>query len=128
MNIYQEHILDHYSNPRNKGTIENPDIYYRDTNPLCGDEVAIFAKLNENKVHQISFLAKGCAISQASASILSEHAKGKGIEELYKITSEEMIELLMIPISPARLKCAVLPIKTFQAGIMTYKSRKNGNT
>ncbi len=118
MSIYQEHIMDHYSNPRNNGVIENPDIYFRDTNPLCGDEIAMYAKVNDDRIERAGFQARGCAISQASASILTESIIGKALAHVYNMSSDEMLELLMIPISPARIKCAVLAMKTLQAGIL----------
>ncbi|MBI3034231.1 iron-sulfur cluster assembly scaffold protein [Candidatus Woesearchaeota archaeon] len=125
MNIYQEHILDHYSNPRNKGQIDNPDIYYKDTNPLCGDEVAVYARLDRSKsISEIRFMARGCAISQASASMLTEHVKGKSLDEVYGISSEDMLRLLMVPISHVRMKCALLALKTLQAGILVHMKGK----
>ncbi len=124
--IYQEHILDHYSSPRNKGVIENPDIYYKDSNPLCGDEIAIYAVLEGNIISKICFIARGCAISQAAASMLTESVKGKPVSYAYGLASDDIVGMLSIPLSPARLKCAVLAMKTLQAGIVLYRGKKNG--
>ncbi|MBI2575028.1 iron-sulfur cluster assembly scaffold protein [Candidatus Woesearchaeota archaeon] len=144
--IYQEHILDHYSRPRNKGVIDSPDIYYKDSNPLCGDEIAMYAKLAkpgsdggnsgnrsdsggrsddggvmENRViAKAGFIARGCAISQAAASMLTERVEGKSVEAVYAMSADDVLGMLMIPVSHARMKCAVLALKTLQAGIAVY--------
>ncbi len=118
--MYVEHIMDHYNNPRNYGTIANADFHLRELNPLCGDEIDMFVKLTNTKAH-IMFKGKGCAISQAAASLLTEATKGKTIAEIKKITNEDMIQMLAIPISHVRLKCAVLALKTLEKGIHLYE-------
>ena len=125
--IYKEHILDHYSNPRNRGVMEKPEIYFKDSNPLCGDELAMYAKLDKKTVKEASFIARGCAISLASASMLTEEVKGKNLEEIKAMTPDDMTNMLMIPISAARIKCAILALKTLQAGIAIYE-RKHDST
>ena len=125
--IYQEHILDHYSNPRNRGVIESADIYFRDSNPLCGDEIAAYALVDGKKIKKSSFLASGCAISQAAASMLSEEIEGKYVQNVEKMSASDVVSMLGIELSPTRLKCALLALKTLQAGIAIYR-RKNGTT
>lgn len=120
--IYQENILDHYKNPRNFGKIKNASVHHHEYNPLCGDEVDMFLLIGKNKkVDDVKFCGSGCAISQASASMLSEQIKGKGIDKLKKMTKENILEMLGIPISPVRLKCALLPFDTLKNSIMIYE-------
>ena len=91
--MYMEHILDLYKNPLNFGVLDNADFKERCFNPSCGDEVEIQVKLNNDKVENVKFIGKGCAISVASASLLTEHIKGKSINELKNLTKEDMIKL-----------------------------------
>jgi nitrogen fixation NifU-like protein len=121
--IYYEIILDHYRYPRNKGQIENPDIKVRDSNPLCGDEIEYTIKLdaNKNTIIDIKFEGKGCAISQASASILSEIVKGKTIDEIKQMNKDNLLKELGNPkLGPTRIKCALLPLKTLKLGIYSF--------
>ncbi|MFH1750456.1 MAG: Fe-S cluster assembly sulfur transfer protein SufU, partial [Candidatus Micrarchaeota archaeon] len=85
MDIYRENVLDHYKNPRNFGKMESPDAKYHDTNPLCGDEIEIMLKIEGDKVSEAKFQGQGCAISQASASILTEKLIGMSLEEAMKL-------------------------------------------
>lgn len=112
-----EILLDHYQNPRNFGHLENPDIVHEEGNPSCGDQIRIEIKLEDNKIADIKFTGKGCTISQASASILTEIVKGKTLDEVKKFGKEDMLNALGIPISPIRLKCALLGLKVLKAGI-----------
>lgn len=115
--LYRELILDHYKNPHNYGTLEPADISYEDDNPLCGDRVRIDIRLdNHNRVSEVRFSGKGCAISQASASMLTDEIKGKTLEELRHFDKQDLLDLLGIPLSPARLKCALLALKVLKAG------------
>ena len=109
--IYKENILDHSRNPRNKTKLETPTHQHTENNPLCGDQITIYLKLENQKIKQITFQGHGCAISQASASILTEYAVGKDLKE---ITKEKILELLGIPISYAREKCAFLVLKAIR--------------
>jgi nitrogen fixation NifU-like protein len=123
--IYREIILDYYRNPRNYGKIENPDISKRDSNPLCGDELEMHINLKDNKVSDVKFTGKGCAISQASASMLTELIMGKDFEYVKKLTKEEILENLGLPdLGPARIKCALLSLKVLKYGIYSYVSEK----
>ena len=120
--IYQENILDHYKSPRNFGKIENPSVHHYEYNPLCGDEIEIFLIIDKNKkIADVKFQGHGCAISQASASMLTGHVKGKGIEELKNLTKENILNMLGIPISPVRLKCALLSLDTLKNGILIFE-------
>ncbi len=112
-----EILLDHYQNPRNFGHLENPDIVHEEGNPSCGDQIRIEIKLEDNKIADIKFTGKGCTISQASASILTEIIKGKTLDEVKNFGKEDMLNALGIPISPIRLKCALLGLKVLKAGI-----------
>ncbi len=118
--MYQEAILDHYRNPRNVGELKDADISARGDNPLCGDEVAIYLKLDDDgRVAEVKFQGKGCAISQASASMLTVSLKGKTLDEIKKIDKERILQILGIPISPVRLKCAILPLEVLRVGLRT---------
>ena len=113
--LYREHILDHYKNPRNFGELEGATHHYHDTNPLCGDEITMFLLVGEDgKVQDVHFTGRGCAISQASASLLTEDVKGKALDELKGYDKDQVLANLGIPISPARVKCALLSLKTLK--------------
>ena len=119
--LYRENILDHYENPRNYGTLESPDFSYRDFNPLCGDEIQIDLRMADGKVDQVGFEGKGCAISLASASMLTEIVEGMSLADLRYLGKEDLLESLGIPLSPMRLKCALLPLKALKAGVYGLK-------
>jgi nitrogen fixation NifU-like protein len=115
--LYRELILDHYRNPRNKGRLEEPDISYEDDNPLCGDHIHLYLALDDQgRVQDVAWEGEGCAISMASASMLSEAIKGKSLEELRTLSKEDVLEMLGIELGPVRLKCALLPLKVLKAG------------
>ncbi len=121
--LYAEEIIDHYRYPRNKGSMEKPDLVYHDSNPFCGDEVTIMLKVEDGRVVDVKWQGHGCTISQASASMLSEEIKGKTLEELRHWGKEEVLDLLGIPLGPVRIKCALLPLKALKAaawGITTW--------
>ncbi|MFQ5552233.1 MAG: Fe-S cluster assembly sulfur transfer protein SufU [Thermoplasmata archaeon] len=120
--MYQEAILDHYQNPRNKGELEAPDIWAREDNPLCGDEIALYLKLDaDGVVEDVRFQGQGCAISQASASMLTVRLKGKTLKEVLTIDEDAVLQTLGIPISHARLKCALLSLSTLRIGLEAYQ-------
>lgn len=114
--LYREQILDHSRNPHNFGEIEHPDFTYEDSNPLCGDRVRIDVKVENGIIADIKFSGRGCAISQASASMLTDMMKGKEVDEIRKLTAEDMLDELGIQISPARVKCALLGLKVLKSG------------
>ncbi len=122
--LYQEHILDHYKNPRRKYIQKKPTFTKRENNPLCGDEIQIDLTIKGNKIADISFSGHGCAISQASASILTEQLQNRSVSTLEKMSEQEMIDLLHIPISHARLKCALLALRTVKSIQLTTPKSK----
>jgi nitrogen fixation NifU-like protein len=115
--LYRENILDHYQHPRNKGEIANPDITYEDANPLCGDKLRMDFRIKDGRIEQVRFSGAGCAISQAAASMLCEEVEGKTLEEVKRLTREDVLEMVGIPLGPVRLKCALLALKTLKAGV-----------
>lgn len=114
--IYRETILDHSRNPRNFGTIEDADISYEDSNPLCGDKVRIDLKVHDGKITDIKFSGRGCAISQAAASMLTEMVEGEDLDVVRQLTAQDILDELGVPISPARVKCALLGLKVLKSG------------
>src|SRR3990167_3882386 len=108
MDIYREEILEHWRSPQNFGTLPDADFIIDQINPLCGDQVTFFFKIKKGKINKISFTGKGCAISIASASILSEAILNKPVTALAKITGREVLKMIGGPGGPARLKSAVL--------------------
>ena len=118
--IYQEFILDYWKNPKNFGKIENPTISFKDVNPSCGDVVQIDANIENGKIKDIKFFGSGCAISQAAASMLTEHLKGKNINEVKNLNKENILEMLDIELSAMRIKCALLCLKVFKCGLYLY--------
>lgn len=119
--IYSEIILDYYRYPRNKGTLTHPQIRARDSNPLCGDVVEMQLELDEkNSVKDVKFNGQGCAISQASASMLTELVKGKSLEDVRKISKEDILSLIGGQLTAVRLKCALLSLKVLKTGIYDY--------
>jgi nitrogen fixation protein NifU and related proteins len=114
--FYREYILDHYKNPRNFGRLESPTLSHEEDNPLCGDVVGIDLQLKDGNIEEVRFHGRGCAISQASASLLTERLKGISLDEARKISKEDVFEDLGIDISPARIKCALLSLKVLKVG------------
>ncbi len=119
--IYRENILDHYAHPRNFGKLEKFDVQHREFNPLCGDEATIQIKVENNIIKDIKFHGKGCAISMASSSMLLTELKGKPIENIKNITKEHVYDLLSIPISPVRVKCALLCLEAVRRAVKIYE-------
>ena len=119
--IYTEIILDYYRHPRNKGELENPQISAKDSNPLCGDVIEIQMVLDGNDtVKDVRYNGQGCAISQASASMLTELVKGKSLDEVRKISKEDILSLIGGQLSAVRLKCALLSLKVMKTGLYSY--------
>ena len=115
--IYRQNILDHYQNPRNFGTLEHPDISAEDSNPLCGDEIRIDLRVKDGVIEDVRFSGKGCSISRAAASMLTEEIRGKTLEEVKRIGRDDVLEMLGIELGPVRLKCALLALKTLKVGV-----------
>jgi nitrogen fixation NifU-like protein len=115
--LYRDIILDHYQNPRNKGLVSPADIDYEEDNPVCGDHIRLTLQLDDDeRVTAVGWDGQGCAISQASASMLSEAIIGKTLEELRGFSKEDILEMLGIELGPVRLKCALLSLKVLKAG------------
>ncbi|NQV91664.1 SUF system NifU family Fe-S cluster assembly protein [Candidatus Woesearchaeota archaeon] len=114
--IYKENIIDHYKHPHNKGEIEHTTSH-RELNTSCGDELTIYLNINNNIIENISFTGHGCAISQASVSMLTDKLKGMSVEQAQQISQEDILNLLGIPISYVRMKCALLSLKTVQGAL-----------
>ncbi len=113
--LYREHILEHYKHPQNWGELPEHDLEAHDTNPLCGDELTVQLKLDgEGRIANVGFSGHGCAISQASASMLSEEIRGLTPEELLALDRRAVLDLLGIDISATRMKCALLSIKVLK--------------
>ena len=115
--LYRELILDHYQHPHNHGEIPGADISFEDSNPLCGDKIRIDIRLKGDVVDDVKFNGKGCAISQASASMLTDEILGKSLDEIKKLDKKFILDLLGIPLGPSRIKCALLPLKVIKAGV-----------
>ena len=115
--LYRENILDHFRNPRNFGRLQQCTMREKETNPVCGDEIEIFIHLKDETAAEVKFFGKGCAISQAAASMLTEHVKGKSLEEIQKIQPEEVLEMLGISLGFIRKKCGLLCLKTLQKAL-----------
>jgi nitrogen fixation NifU-like protein len=115
--IYREQIIDLYENPLNYGELEHADFVYEEDNPLCGDVIQIAVRLDENqRVADVKWEGQGCAISQASASLLTEEIKGMTLDEVKAFSKDDLLELLGIQLSMTRVKCALLSLKVLKAG------------
>ena len=121
--LYREVILDHYKNPRGHGVIEGADASAEGMNPLCGDEVSIYVSFEEDgeTIDDVKFSGRGCAISQASTSMLMEMVKGRSAQEIAELPKDELLEEIGIPLTPVRLKCALLGLTTLKVAI--HKSK-----
>jgi len=117
MDYYREYILDHFRNPRNYGKLEHPTAHAEDSNPLCGDQLAIDLLVEGDHVQEVRFQGRGCAISQATASMLSEMIEGKTVDEVVRLGKDDVLEALGIPISPARMKCAFLSLRVLHSSL-----------
>lgn len=113
--FYRDYILDHYRNPRNFGRLEQADVQAEDLNPLCGDQIRMELSLDDGVVKEIRFSGKGCAISQAAASMLTERIKGMKLSEIAKLSKDVVLEDVGIGISPTRLKCAMLGLRVLKS-------------
>jgi nitrogen fixation NifU-like protein len=122
--FYRQNILDHYQNPRNFGTLDNPDISAEDSNPLCGDKIRMDLRVKNGTIEDVRFSGVGCSISRAAASMLTEEVKGKTLEEVKAIGRDEVLEMLGIELGPVRLKCALLALKTLKVGVYGLQSWK----
>ena len=118
--IYKDIILDYYRHPRNFGDLPDPDVRSKDSNPLCGDVIEMQLKVRDGKIDDLRFKGRGCAISQASASMLTELAKGKTLDEIKALGKEDVLSMLGIDPGPTRIKCALLGLKVIKLGVYGY--------
>jgi len=123
LNFYQEVLMDHYRNPRNNGVIDQSDFRAEQRNSSCGDEVLFMGNINENHLCNVLFTGKGCVISQATASLLSEYAKNKSLDTILALDKDDLIAMLGMQLGPVRLLCGLLPLTALQCGINEYKKR-----
>jgi nitrogen fixation NifU-like protein len=117
MDLYAEEILDHYKHPRHFGHLDEPTLTYHDSNPLCGDEITLELRIEDNKITDVAFTGHGCAISRAAASMMSDEIVGMSLDELRKWNKESILDLLGIEVGPVRIKCALLPLKALKAAV-----------
>ena len=115
--LYRDEILEHYRRPHNFGTLAAPDAVHEGYNPLCGDRITMMLAIQDDVVREVAFTGRGCAISQASASLLTDEIKGKPLADVAKLTNQDVLDELGIDISPARLKCALLSIETVRRAL-----------
>ena len=122
-NLYREVILDHYKNPRGHGVIENADAEAEGQNPLCGDEVSIYVAFGEDgeTIDDVRFSGRGCAISQAATSMLMEMTKGRTAQQVAALDKEELLAEIGVPLTPVRLKCAMLGLTTLKVALHKAK-------
>jgi nitrogen fixation NifU-like protein len=125
--MYRQQILDHYKNPRNYGEIEDPTFTHVGENPMCGDTIEMDVVLDDDEeiIERVAFRGDGCAISQASASMLSERLQGMDVDELREMDRDDITEMLGVEISAMRIKCAVLAEKVAQDGLEIYFGEKD---
>ena len=121
--LYREVILDHYKNPRGHGVIDGADAEAEGQNPLCGDEVSIYVRFGSDSqtIDEVKFAGRGCAISQAATSMLTEMVQGKTAMQVAELEKEELLEEIGIPLSPIRLKCALLGLTTLKVALHKAK-------
>ena len=119
--MYHENILDHYKHPHNFGKMDNASVHHHEYNPLCGDRIEMFIRVEDGRIADVRFAGKGCAISQASASMLTDAAKGKALAEAEQLTKDSILEMLGITLTPIRLKCALLSLDTLKNSIHIYR-------
>ncbi|WP_435067957.1 Fe-S cluster assembly sulfur transfer protein SufU [Haloplanus sp. C73] len=121
--MYRQQILDHYKNPRNHGALEDPTFSHVGENPSCGDTIQIDVQLADDgeTIEYVSFSGDGCAISQASASMLTQQLPGMTLDELSEMDTDDVVDMLGVDISPMRIKCAVLAEKVVQDGAKIHE-------
>lgn len=117
MDLYREDMIDHYQNPRNYGEIVDADAIIELENSSCGDKIKLFVKLKGDKVDEISFIGEGCAVAIASASKLTEYAKGKDLSHIQQLTTDDLLEIIKVELTISRIKCANLSLETLKKSI-----------
>jgi nitrogen fixation NifU-like protein len=125
--LYKEIVLDHYKNPHNFGTLDPADYTAEDSNPLCGDQIRIDLNVEDGIVTDIKFQGRGCAVSMASASILTDMVMGQPLEEVRALTKDDLLEEIGIPVTPARLKCATLGLNVLKLSLALKEAHTHGD-
>lgn len=121
--FFIESVMDHYRNPRNKYEMSDADASFGDSNPTCGDAVKMFIKVKDGKIEKASFLGRGCALSMASASLLTEMVQGLDLKEAMKLTEQDIMKELGInELGPNRIKCVAISVKTLKMAIVQYEA------
>lgn len=123
MDLYSETILDHYQHPRHAGELANSTVRVTEYNPLCGDNIQLDLMIKKGTVSEVAFLGDGCAISQAAMSLLTEEIKGKKISALKKMLPAKVYDLLQVPVSPGRVKCALLGLVALENALKSVKEK-----
>ena len=124
--IYRENVLDHFKHPHNFGILESYSFRHTEFNPLCGDNFEIFVVIVDGKVYDVKFRGKGCAISTAATSMLTDKIKGMSVEELGSLKNEDMLEMIGIQLGVVRMKCGLLCLKALSKGLGEWNGIKNG--
>jgi len=117
--LYRDYILEHYRRPHNFGVLDDATATQEGANPLCGDRITLQLRVRDGQINGVGFTGRGCAISQASASLLTDEIKGKPLQDAQSLTSGDVLDLLGIEISPARMKCALLSLETLQNALVS---------
>ena len=118
--LYRENILDHFKSPRNAGQIGKPSAQHRESNPICGDDITVFLVVENDLLKDLKFQGTGCAISQSAMSMLSEQVIGKPVQEVLGMERKDVLSLINIPISPVRMKCALLGLVAVKRGLQGF--------
>lgn len=128
MDMYAETILEHYKHPHNSGILEKRNAEHKEYNPLCGDSITIYLLVENNRIADVRFVGRGCAISQSATSMLTDEIKGKSVDEIKELDKDFVLDLLGVEISPARMKCALLGIKATKLALYNYLLKQNKKT
>lgn len=123
LNFYQEVLMDHYRNPRNNTRLKKHDFCAQQRNSSCGDEVEFTGRVSEGKLVEVAFQGRGCVISQATASLLSEKTMNMVLTDIMLLDKDYLIAMLAMPLGPVRMLCALLSLRALQNGIEEYKNR-----
>lgn len=121
--MYREHLLDHYKNPHNLGRIQGAE-HFHDVNPLCGDEIEMFVVFASGTIKKVMFDGKGCALSQATASILTDEIQGKSFDFVRTLDKEKIQEIVGVKVAPMRVKCMMLPVKVLKTIVYLHEGQK----
>ena len=123
--LYRDYILEHYRRPHNFGVLDNATATQEGANPLCGDRITLQLRVIGDQIAAVGFTGRGCAISQASASLLTDEVKGKEVDAAAAMKASDVLDLLGIEISPARMKCALLSLETLQGALGSPNAKAN---